>query len=246
MPGNLADKVKRYFGFSSYEKKWIIISILAMTLIAGFDDGSEAFDASYWLFNFFNVFLIVTLAVLVRESAHRIYGLSSGFRVEYVPSFHMIVIGLILAFMSMGRVMFLAPNTVKIHMLETHRLGYFRYGLGYSTLGIIALMGPASNILLALFFKLLTAWSASPLVEKAVLINVIFAISNMLPFPGLDGLQVFFSSRLWYFFAFGAIAGMAIFLLGPGFSLLASLVGAMVVGIMFCVAYFGLLEKKVT
>jgi Zn-dependent protease len=244
MPGDLIDKIKRYFGFTRAEKKWLIIAILALALIAGFDDGRETFEMSYWLFNLFNMLLIVTLAVVVREAAHRIYGLWSGFRVEYKPSFHTIILGLIIAFVSMGKIVFLAPSTVVLHLLEKHRLGYFRYGLGYSTVGTVALMGPLANLALAIFFKTFT-FLPNPLIEAAVFINVVFAISNMLPIPGLDGLQLFYASRFGYFFAFGAIVGMSAFLLAPAFSLLISLMGALIVGGIFCIAYFGLIEKYI-
>lgn len=245
MAGDLADKIKRYFGFSKQEKRWLLISILAIGIIVGFDDGKEFFVLSHWVINLLYMLAIVAFSLFVREAAHRIFGLMNGYKVEYLPSFHTLVLGMILAFISNGRIFFfLAPNTVKLEMLEKHRLGYFRYGLSYGNVGTVSLMGPLASILLAVLFKVFT-FLPSSLIERAVIINVALAVSNMLPIPGLDGMQMFFASRAAYIFAVGAILGMSIFLLVPRFSLMISLLGALILGGIFCLGYFGFLEQRV-
>lgn len=66
---------------------------------------------------------------------------------------------------------------------------------------IVAIAGPASNILVAIFFGLLIRFSeifqaSSAFIEisyMVVMINLILAVFNMMPIPPLDGSKVLFS-----------------------------------------------------
>ena len=62
----------------------------------------------------------------------------------------------------------------------------------------IAVSGSMATILLAILIKGLELNS----LDGLVLVCATTAVSYMLPFPGLDGIKVFFGSKLLYIFSF--------------------------------------------
>ncbi len=240
---NLVDKAKRYFWFSGKEARWLLMAIFALTLMAAFDDGSKTFQIENWLANFAIVLLIVALAVFVHEAAHRLYALHIGFQLEFKPWFYGLVAGIIMMLLTFGKFFFLAYGSFEAKLLRTHRLGYFRYGINYFALAAIAAAGPVANVMLAAIFRLM-AFLPEGLVEKAVIINIMFAIYNMLPIPPLDGAQIFFGGRIFYAFISGLVLGWSIFLLIPGFNLIIALIGSLILSAI-CGTAMLLFEEKI-
>jgi hypothetical protein len=206
---NHLDKIKRYFGFSKSEKAWLITSAFILALIMGFNDGSPVFIFSNWLGNFFICLIGVAIAMFVHEAVRRIMGLEQGFRVEFKPFMYGLIAGIVLAFMSNGKLIFLAYGGIQFHMLEAHRLGYFRHRTSLFVLGRVCALACLANLVLAMIFKAMT-FLPDAFIHKMVLINVLFAITNMLPIPPLDRVNFLYSSRVVYFsmFAFIAIIGV--------------------------------------
>ncbi len=241
-PYNWIDKVKRYYIFSKDEKLWLAISILVMGFIVGFNDNSETFDIAKWSLNLIISIIAVAIAVLVKESAHRIIGLEQGYKVTFKPFFYGLIAGVILSFMSYGKIIFLAYGTPMPNIIEKHRLGYFRYQLGYFHYGAIALMGPVLNILTAIFLQAINILPAE-ITSKFVMVNIILALTSMLPIPGTVGLPVLFSSRWVYLLSYGAMIGISFFLL-KGFSWWIVLLGGILAAIVLWFGFYFLIEKK--
>ena len=240
---NLIDKIKRYFWLSQHELIWVLISIGIVTIMIGFDDGSKTFELSSWITNLLQILFIVALAVIVHETAHRIYALHIGFQLEFKPFFYGLVAGLIVMLLTLGKVFFIAYGSFEAKLMRTHRLGQFRYGLNYFAIAAIAAIGPIANMALATAFRMMT-FLPEGFVHKAVLINVMFAIYNLLPIPLLDGAQVFFGSKVFYALVIGLVAGWSVFLLLPTFSLLAAIIGSIALSLIFG-AVMVLFEEKI-
>lgn len=241
-PYNLIDKCKRYLSFSWEESKWLLISVIVMSFIVGFDDGREKFEAVHWIGNFLLGMVAVVIAVFVHEIAHRITGLEQGYKTTYKPSFYGLIAGLILSFMSYGKIIFLSHGNVYLNIIEKHRLGYFRYQLGYFHHGAVSLMGPLANIATAIFFKAVPILP-EPLASKIAFVNILFAVTNMLPIPGTDGLHVLFASRWLYFLSYGAMVGISIFLY-KGFVWWVVGLGAILAALVFWLGFYFVIEKK--
>ena len=227
---NLQDKIKRYFRLNEKELRGFLITTFVLALCLSFRQwgyGNKV-NIAVGLVNLLNAFLITLLAMLVHVSAQKIYALELGYSVEY----EMWIFGLILAFLltilTNGYFFFIAVGGFYLHFLKGHRLGYFRYGLNYFTLGLIAFMGPLANILLALLFRYLSFMSSSPLIHEAVLINIYFALFSLIPIPPLDGAKIFYASRYLYFFSAGLIIGASFFLYS--FGVLFTILGSLFVG----------------
>ena len=107
-------------------------------------------------------------------------------------------------------------------------------------IGLTSFAGPLANILLALFLKVLsniTFIASNALLEKAILVNVIFALYTYLPIPPLDGFALFYASRLTYVFSYGALIGASILLLFK-LSLLLTIIGALLVATAIWGTYY--------
>ncbi|MBI2133282.1 hypothetical protein HYU11_01220 [Candidatus Woesearchaeota archaeon] len=239
---NWIDKVRRYVSFSRDELKWLAVSIVLMGFIVGFNDGREKFEIGPWLINLMISMAAVSLAVFPHEIVHRIVGLEQGYKTSFRPFFYGLLAGLILSFMSYGKIIFLAYGNAFINIIEKHRLGYFRYQLGYFHYGTVSLMGPVTNILLAIFFKTMT-FLPEPLVHKLVIVNILLGLTMMLPLPGMDGLQVLYASRWVYFLSYGAMAGISIFLY-KGFAWWVVILGAILTALIFWLGFYYVIEKK--
>jgi len=220
------DRVKRYFRFSMMEIwKYLIIAVVFAFVLSFREWGVDKLNVIFGLFNALNAFIIVIMSIMVHETAHRLYAIHIGYRAEHRSWKLGIFITLFLAFLTNGVVPFVAYGGVVIHHLAVQRLGKFRYGLNMFDHALISLMGPMANIILAMIFKLLMPLNPI-LIQKAILINLMLSLFNMLPIPPLDGADVFFASRLLYVFSAGfmlGISAMIFYLPGVLYSILVGL-----------------------
>ncbi len=210
---DLADKIKRYYKFTPSELKGLIIAILVTSFVISFKEWGvgSVFDFKAGLFNFFNAILIVALSFLVHLSAQRVWALATGYRHEFQMWGIGLGIALILAFVTNGRAWLIIPGGFIVHHLAGHRLGWFRYGINYWALGLIAFAGPLANILLAIVFKSLSGFVSNALIQKVIIFNIMYAVFSMVPIPPLDGSKVYFGARMLYAFgASGIVAAAAL------------------------------------
>jgi len=205
--------IKKYYKFSGNEIKAMTISILVIAFMLSFKTwGTEVFSPKEGMVNLISAILIVALGFIVHISLQRLYAFKLGYTVEYHNFIYGLVGGLILCFASNGNLYFLSPGHVTIKHMPRLRLGEFRYGMNMWEYAKVATAGPVGNILLAAFFKAFT-FLGNPLIEKAVLINVLLALFSLVPLPSTDGLDIFFGSRFFYVFVLAVIIGMSASLL---------------------------------
>jgi hypothetical protein len=170
-----------------------------------------------------------------------------GFRPEFKMWPNGLILSLILVFVSLGKFWYFLPiGGMFCHHLVGHRLGYFRYGLNLHAKAVGNMVGPLANILIATIFKNINLYlvpgNPIPLFDFIFLVNIWFAVTNILPLPTLAGGDLFYYSRLTYVFMAGTIISYAIMV--TGFNLyswiLALLIGTIVWGI-FLLTF----EKKI-
>ncbi|MBW2980106.1 hypothetical protein KY360_01665 [Candidatus Woesearchaeota archaeon] len=239
---DLSDRIKKYYKFTPTEITNVIASIAIIAFIISFNEW-EVGNLAVGLRNLFNAALIVTLTFIVHLSAQRITALQIGFRSEYKMFTFGLLLGLVLVFLSRGKIWWvILPGGVIIHHMAGHRLGWWRYGLTYFGQAFIALMGPTATMLLALFFRMLRGVVASPLIHKAMVFNIVFAICTMLPIPPLDGNRIFWGSRLTYVFSYCAMIGAALLLLSnlPGWIVI---FGSILIGAICWLLYYIYFER---
>ena len=242
---DLGGKIKEYYKFSRSEIRTFIISILVLSFIISFREwGGIEFNLIVGLFNWFNAALIVTLVMFIYNGAQRIAGLSVGYNVEYKMWATGLLIGLVVAFASRGKIWVLVPGGILIHHLAGHRLGYFRYGLGYFANGMISTAGSVAVISLAALFKIINTAVGSGLLDKLIVFCIVFAIYDMLPIPPLSGGKLVYGSRMTYAFMFCTIVIAGVLLL-LDINVFMAVLGSLVIGVILWLLYYIFFERKV-
>ncbi|MBW2977033.1 hypothetical protein KY347_06320 [Candidatus Woesearchaeota archaeon] len=243
---DLQDKIKRYFKFTPLELRSLVIAILITAFVFSFRDWGygEVFNFGVGLFNFFNAVLIVALSFLVHISVQRVWSLGTGYRLEWKMWSYGLLFGLIIAFLTNGAVWWLIlPGGFMVHHMAGHRLGWFRYGINYWAIGLIAVTGSFATIFLAAVFKALSAIALNSLIQKVIAFNIAYAVCSLLPIPPLDGSRTFYGSRMLYAFSVSAIVVAAI-LLSSNIGMVLALISSFLIAIVLWVLYYIFFESK--
>ena len=222
-----------------------MVSILVIAFVISFrewGDGEEV-NAVIGLTNFIIAILIVTVSFFIHHIVHRVAALSVGYRAEYKMWTWGLLLAIVLAIITRGYFWFLIPGGIMIHHLAGLRLGFFRYGLDYFGLGLIAALGSVATLVFAIFLKIIYIAIPSPIIHKALIFNLLFAVYMILPIPPADGNKMFFGSRMVYAFIFSAIISGAI-LLYIDIPIWLAVIGSLLIALVCWVLYYVLLEVK--
>ena len=241
---DLMDKIKRYYKFTQHELRGLVIAVLVIAFIISFKEwGATSFDLTAGLYNLFNAILIVALSILVHDSGQRIWALAIGYRLEYKMWGFGLLAAMIITFVSNGNFWLIVPSGFLLHHLAGHRLGFFRYGINYFGQAMVALAGPLFTLMLVILLKILSAFSPNPLIYKAIIFNVVYSITSLLPIPPLDGSKIYFGSRMLYAFALPAIVVASIMMI-VSIPILLALTLSFLVGIVLWLTYYISFERK--
>ena len=242
---DLQYKVKKYFSFTPAEIRGLIIAIIVVAFIISFKDwgDGDAVDVALGLFNFFNALLLSTLAILVHVSAQRLWSLATGYRLEWRMWGFGLLFSLIIVFVTNGNIWLILPGGILIHHMGGHRFGWFRYDVNYWAFALIAVAGPLASITLAVFFKAIGAFVGTALIEKAIILNVAYALFSLLPIPPLDGSRTMYGSRLLYAFSVSGITATGILLFLP-IGVLPVILLSILIAIVMWFLYYYYFESK--
>ncbi len=200
--------------FTKEETTNLVISILILGFIFGFDDGNPTFIFGNWLANFFKVVFLVAIALLFRElvlkwvakghdalSYYDLWSVKQTWIGEKLSRGYPLgaIIGILISIFSKGKFFFTAVGK---HTFIENRLA--RVGRKYANLQFkeearIA----ASGILASLFISILALLLGNIFninVNAFITINFYLALFNLIPVSELDGAKIFFGSLLTYIF----------------------------------------------
>ncbi len=244
---NYKDKVVRYFPFSQSEWKGFATTVLVFAVLFSFTNwGETAFDLQEGLKNLLIAIVIVGVSLFVHHAAQRLMGLWYGYRVEHRVWWIGLLVGLLAAMLSNGRVLIFAATALQAHFLPAHRLGRWRYGPSLREIGATAFMGPIASVVVAFLLYLI----APTFFADFLTFNLLFAAYNMLPIPPLDGLHVFVGSRAGYggsfayLFTFFSFLGFFLIYFLANFSFWWSILLGMIIGLLGWFVFFTVAERK--
>lgn len=196
----LQSRIREFFEFSKQEISGLIAAVLITGFIFSFRDwGIETFDLTLGLRNLFIVSFIAALSFFLRISMQKIFALSEGYKTEFKVWWAGLIIAMLVSFLSSGRIPLVLIGASVSSFMVKQRLGEFRYGFSYSDNATIALWGVLGSLITAVLFAVgLYFAPQSYFFSKGVILNLIMALCALLPLPQLEGLQIYFGSRLQY------------------------------------------------
>lgn len=211
----LKARIKDHFRFEKQEVSFLIPAVLLTAFIFSFRDwGETQLNLALGLRNFFLVLLVAALSFVVRLSWQKIFALKEGYKAEFKGWWAGLIIALVAAFLTMGKVPLVLIGGVVASFMVRQRLGEFRYGFSYLDNAKISYHGIVANIHLALLFSLgLYFFPDSYFFSKGLMLNWIMALCASFPLPQLDGLNIYFGSRVLYYVTLVMIAVFGVLLL---------------------------------
>lgn len=239
------DKAKKYARFNKVEYREFWIAAIILGIVFSWSQwGKIEFDFWVGLGNLVIAFIIAIIAIYVHHMGQRLYAVHKGFQVEHKVWWYGAGLALLVAIFSNGNFVLLAVSGTYMTILAVHRLGKYSYGPNVKDFAMIALAGPAANIIVAGLMKSLQLF-VLPLpavfVDQFFIFNLTFAAWNLLPIPPLDGSRIVFASRLLYALVVGAVVGYVFLIQAFG---VFSWLWAILIGVGTWLVFYIILERK--
>lgn len=242
--------------FSKKEIIHLVISIIFLGLIFGFDDGAKNFVLGHWLVNLLGITLIVAISILIKESVMKLVSLSKSLESEYeIWNMHRvwfgsygklkkgipagIILAILFTFMSKGKFFFAAIGVHNFKEKLGARTGRSKIFIEYFEEATIALSGVMTHVFLVIFAVILSKFIARDL-TNLVRINFSLALFSLLPFSDLDGAKIFFGSKILYIFSIIFVTISFMFL---KFGLLLGVIVAFIVAFLVMLTYYLMYEQ---
>lgn len=199
--------------FTKKELLTLLVAAIVIALTIAFDDKQPAFILKDWLMNYLATFLLTLLALTIFASATKWQasksksaahielwsitrvGWSASAKAK-TPFYTGVIIPLMLAILSGGKVPFGAATKYSLQTNPVHRIGKEFIRLTDYEQAKIATYAPTLLTFIAVIMRLFN----SPLADRLSYIMLVIAVTNMLPLPSLNGMKAFFGSRLLYIF----------------------------------------------
>lgn len=242
----LRSRIHQYYGFTRKELQDLLIAVIVTGFVFSFRDwgAGTAVDILTGIRNLIIVTALAALSYLVHESGHRLSALAVGFKAEFKLWWGGLFASLILAFVSNGIIQLILPGGLVSSLIIRQRMGEFRYGLNYWDNGFVAFFGPFANLILAMATKVLLYFlPGNWMLQKLLLMNIVFAICTMLPIPLLDGVNTFFAGRLLYVILFFTILGTGLLLYFVPF--IFSILGGILITVIATLIYYFKIENPI-
>ena len=195
--------------FSKQEVKEIIISTAALAFIFYYPGLGRFFSqiGSVGLINYIFYFIIIGLAFIPHELAHKYMAIKYGCFAQYQMWVGGLKFALLLALMTNGGFTFAAPGAVVIYTSFRDHLGVRQIMITKKQNAYISMAGPLMNYAIALM--MIPFIGVSSLAGSVFYVNVFLGLFNMIPFGPLDGSKVYrWDKQYW-----GAIVGAGVLMM---------------------------------
>ena len=225
----LSSRVKDFFRYSKQEIGPLVAAVLLTAFIFVFRQEGDYFSIPLAFTQFIQMVVITSVSFFIRISCQKIYGLSQGYKIQFKVWWAGLVIALIIAFVTAGRVPLVLIGAAVSSLMVKQRLGEFRYGTSGSDQAVVRMWGIHANLILAILFATgALFFPGSYFFTKGLWLNIIMAACSLIPIPQLGGARIFFGSRMYYYVSLAEVLlGSVLLLTGTRIGLIFSvLVGA--------------------
>ncbi|MBS3174694.1 hypothetical protein J4440_02330 [Candidatus Woesearchaeota archaeon] len=237
--------------FNKKEIRDLIISILVLSFVFGFNDGRKEFVGSLWLSNFLKITLFVIISVLFREAVIKLYAKRNNAESEYkiwnvkrvffgkygnlkFPFPFGIIFSFIGIIVSQGKFFFTAIGIHDIKENKSARTGRKYIFIKDFEVALIALSGIFANLLIVYIAFFASKYFGINL-NFLINMNLLLILFNLIPISALDGTKIFFGSRLLWVFTCLFLISSYIFL---SIGILFSIIGAAILAFSIMAWYY--------
>jgi len=185
--------------FSSTEIRDIAISTIALGIIFSIGRGISVASVAI-------ITVIVALSFIPHELAHKFTAIRYKCFARYEMWKNGLIFALLLAIATGGSFTFAAPGAVVIYTAYRSNYGIHHVKLSSRQNGIISIAGPATNLVIALAFRIFAPQFV--LTASIVQINTFLAWFNLLPIPPLDGSKIIWWNIAAWLLLFGTASAL--------------------------------------
>jgi hypothetical protein len=225
--------VQRYFAYNREE--WLSTLAVAATggLVLGFlrhqpgNEFSLGLATQLFFINFVAVFFLTAFQV----GAYKLGGIYFGYRVHFEHYALGLLFGLFLSFISFGFIPFWITGTIAYQVIPNLRIGKFRATMAKNwEMAMTAAAGPLATLLLTVVLNWLLFATGVHFFRDMIIICLLLTFIALLPIPliqtanpytvymsrlesmenNLPGFDLFFGTKVWYFFSIGLFIVFAI------------------------------------
>ena len=241
--------MKKTLSSLSKENKTIILTILVLTLVFGFNDGKQTLTLESWLSNLIYVLFISIVSFLAMVLGYKLaakrYNARAEIDIAGIQNFGLrqssqlkkriplgIILALVLMLLSSGKMFFTAIASVKT---SANRIGHRFHNITFFEEAVVAGAGITMVFILLLIFKALN-------LQQGVTVTLWLIIWNLLPFGNLAGGKMFIGSRTLYILAIAFF--VFVFLLLPVLPSILSVILAVIFASAIAIFYFKKVEMS--
>ncbi|HLC85376.1 MAG TPA: hypothetical protein VJH22_06305 [Candidatus Nanoarchaeia archaeon] len=202
--------LRQYFKYDESELRALGAMSVIFAFILSFDQwGVGSFQFLTGIKNFVIALIIVGASVLIHDTAHRLLAIKMGYAAKVKMWWYGLLFCLLVVFATNGAVKLFVGCSIWFTYIAARRLTKFEYYYAPKHLALMAMGGPAANLLFAGVIRSLAGYL--PLnpeaVNDLVYFNVVYGVLSFLPIPPLHGSKFFFYGRLAYVFVAAAMLG---------------------------------------
>jgi len=177
-----------------------MLAVIIMAFLFSFNDWP---DLKKGLINYLTYLIIVSISFFIYETCMRIFSKKLDIKSEYELRPNMIFLSFFITIITNGNFPFFLVGYHKLKLLTKERLGYKFESIQRKEKAIIAFKSIGMSLLLAI---ILSFFKTNPLIQKAMIFNILFSIYNLIPWPPTDGsLMLYRMGGAWVFLFFGSI-----------------------------------------
>ncbi len=239
--------------YTKQEIKTVVLASLIMGIVFGFDDKQASFNLSYWTNNLIFMAILSFFILFIFHTAQKAmashYGCSCSYEMWKTKRWGLrkkqqmrksipygIVLPLLITIGSLGTIPFCATTTTTIEANQKRRFGKrYLQVMDMENAKIIA-----TGHLVLLIAIILYRTFQLPLINQVTFMGFSLIFSRLLPFPKLDGISLYFSSRLTCIFLLSLVI-VALIMMNI-INSIAALITAIIIACIIVIIYYNMKE----
>ena len=206
----------KYTSFSKEE----VGKLAATSIISGFilsftKWGETTFDPYAGLTALFITFIVMLIVLTIKVGVQKLTAIRYGHKLTYMFGTYSTPIVLFTALFSNGSLPFIAPGRLHADIVKKLRIGLKPIGRNAEDLARTAKTGLFVTLAIAILARMMQQIMPSLIIDQIVISSVMIAFMSILPFPELEGSDIFLYKKGSYAFMLILVMAASILIFTP-------------------------------